>query len=303
MTPKPYRKCKSDPADWGLNVTVCLAGLSRKGIVLVSDSMVSTSWFSADKSAFKMIGIHDDWKVQYAGNDLGRILPFGRKATQYLEDAIGVEPCSFVAVENAIRRAWKEELKQKIEDSLLNRYQMTVEDFVNRGEAKFGSQYPSIKYQIDEIGLGFELLVSGYDAIGKPYIFSVSDPGLIDHHTQYYFWAIGSGATSAISHFFSYRARTFEADHEVVAYRCVAAKFAAESSPGVGKDTTIITLGKDGSISSMSENVAKLRELWEINGVPQFPQECFEATREIIGKAITKTRHEEIQNNPENPDS
>jgi hypothetical protein len=273
-------------------MTICITGISESGIIFVSDSMISTEEFSGDRIAFKLVALHDDWKALYAGNDLARVTPMSRRICQYMEEAGKSEgPCSHVDIEEAIRRAWKEELRIRIEDRVLNRYLLTTRDFLQHGETYFGSQYQSMKYQIDEIRLGFELLVAGYDSYERPNILSIADPGGIVHHTPYRFWAIGSGANSAISHFFSYKGDFFPEEHNSVVYKCVAAKFAAESSPGVGKNTTVVILNNDGTLCTWA-GTDKIRHVWEKYGKPKMTPECIEEVKSSLLTATVGPRRD-----------
>jgi 20S proteasome alpha/beta subunit len=280
MMPEPPRKYPT-PADWGLGMTICIAGIAETGIISVTDSMVSTDIFSADRSAFKLVPIHPDWRILYAG-DLARVMPFCRRATQYIGDRTSEKPCNFIEVEWALRSAWQDELREMIENKYLYRYQMTVGDFVRDGEKSFGSQYQSMKYQVDEVQLGFQMLISGYDILGNPHILSMCDPGTISHHTPYKFWAIGSGAQAALSHFFSYGGAAFGQNQESMLYRCIASKFASEVAPGVGKNTLVAIISREGILSSTSNVSPSIRAVWEKHGIPQMPPECLSATTSLL---------------------
>jgi 20S proteasome alpha/beta subunit len=272
-------------------MTIGIGAISKTGIIFVTDSMISTDSFSSDTAAFKLVSLHADWKALWAGNDLTRLNPFCRRVTQAFADkGIAESPCPFTAVESAIRDSWKAELKQRIEDKYLSRYQMTVEDFVRDGEKCFGSQYQAMKYQIDTTELGFELLIGGYDVLGTPHLMSVADPGEISHHTAYKFWAIGSGANAALSHYFSYEKPVFTDDHGKVFYRCIAAKFAAETAPGVGKATLFVVINGDGTVTTSPHHAEDLRSIWLVHGVPKEPQVCLTSAQAVLAKSRTTAK-------------
>jgi 20S proteasome alpha/beta subunit len=298
MTPKPVpgnHLPSPNPADWGLGMTICISGISNTGIISVTDSMVSTDEFSADRAAFKLVPIHPDWRVLYAGS-LARVMPFCRRATEYLTEKTSDKPCNFLDLEWALRSAWQDELREMIENKYLYRYHMTVEDFVRDGEKSFGSQYQSMKYQIDEVCLDFELLVSGYDILGNPHVLSIRDPGMISHHTAYKFWAIGSGSPAALSHFFSYGGAVFDQDHESMLYRCIASKFAAEVAPGVGKKTLIAIVNSDRTLSATSNRGDEIvRPLWEKYGVPTISEECLTAVKTFLAGLPKKNTRSEAR--------
>ncbi len=243
--------------------------------------MISTDSFSADSSAFKLKPIHPDWRIFFAGNDMGRIEPTIRRIAQYLHDKVGPNPCAYIEVEDSIRAAWNHEMQSRIESLYLGRYGLTMEDFLREGERTFGSQYQSMKYQVDEVRLGFELLVVGYDVLGFPTIMSVTDPGAISHHTTYRFWAIGSGAPAALTHFFSYGLSVFQKDCESVLYKCLAAKFASEVAPGVGEKTFVLIHRRDGTMITTPGGSA-IRDIWEKYGVPSMPDECINAAAALL---------------------
>jgi hypothetical protein len=55
--PRWYLQLQQEPADWGRQVTVCIAAFSTRvnKMVLVSDSKVAFGEFSADKAVVKNV--------------------------------------------------------------------------------------------------------------------------------------------------------------------------------------------------------------------------------------------------------
>jgi len=254
-------------------MTVCIAGItSGDTIVAMADMMVSTTYFSSDNMALKFHDLHADWKVIFAGNDVGRVLPLMEQAAIALSKK---DSCSLVEAEEAMRQAFQKQLIQKQTDLVLARYGLRMEDFLKDGLSYFGeSLFTSIKYQLDQIMLDCSFLVYGYDVNRHPHIFTVEDPGIVCNHDLYGFWAIGSGANRALSSLF-FRNYNLVKKEWMAIYLIAEAKFMAEGG-SVGEDTLMMVMHKDGStLGSLS--IAPLKELWVRAGQPKTPPEARDA--------------------------
>src|SRR5579863_1759155 len=118
MYPEPSRdRFFSNPrtADWSGEMTVCIAGIcGDNSIIAVCDMMLSTYDFSADDMALKFRDVHKDWKVMFAGNDVGRVMHVIKQAADAL---LGQDRCSRTDVEAAMRTAFQHQLIEKQTDS------------------------------------------------------------------------------------------------------------------------------------------------------------------------------------------
>jgi len=273
----------SRPADWGANVTVCIAAMANSGgsIIIAADQMISTQMTTADGVALKIFGVHPNWAVMSAG-DMTQVAPILYAVRESLKDK---EPLH-AEVERAVVDAYKERLITEEEDQVLGRFGLTVKNFLSTGLKSFGdANFSQIVAELGQITLGVELLAAGYDVKGLPHIFSVSHPGKVENHDVTGFWAIGSGQYSALGslYFHSYNKRI--SPQEALFHVCEA-KFMAERASGVGPASSVLCIGPEGRGEIGVQEIIDLKEIrkiWEKEARPRMPKKLRDRMAIIIG--------------------
>lgn len=261
------RKAALLPDDWGHKMTVCIAACvrSEQKIVTVTDLMLSTDYTSVETSAIKIQPISSTgrWISMFSGSPSIDAL--------VLKDVWGALTGSDETAEQmiaAFERAFREQLKRKIEGELLSPYGIDRETFLREGKAYFGDEeFARLLYQINTMTLSTSFLVAGFDPQGTPRIFTISDPGVFEYHDRLGFHAIGSGYVRALGALYS----TYDADLSTpdLIYRVCEAKFVAESAPGVGKKTFVVVVKPDGKHEAIfPEGVEEIRRVYEAEGKP-----------------------------------
>ncbi len=204
-----------------------------------------------------------------AGNDIAECVPVIERATRTLKG----QPGDFSGVRKAFARAYQEQLREVLEDSILSPLGMTISEFKKKG-AKQLPQYDFslLSQQIREADLQCEFLVYGFDEHKRPHLFVVENPGRVRVYDKPGFYAIGSGAPSAMA-MLSYMGQAAEASSfEDTLYNVLAAKYISESADGVGKETFLV-ISEHNSIAYYAPTrfEASIREIWEKEGKPRMP--------------------------------
>jgi hypothetical protein len=257
-------------------MTLCAAAISRRDlrVITVSDLMLSTPSVSVDTSSVKSEPISKSgrWMAMFAGSPSVWTKVFHRAGGLI---ASGGE--TFSEVESAFLLAFREELKLKIEGEILGPFGIDRETFLKKGREFFGDiEFSRLLAQISAAGLETDFLVAGFEPNGWPRIFSVSDPGVSEVHSNLGFSAIGSGSPRAFNSLCS----TYDPGLSTVdlVYRMCEAKFLGESAYGVGKNTFVIVIAPNGNQQRLRpEHVETIRPIWEKQGIPPVPIEAFGA--------------------------
>jgi hypothetical protein len=274
MLPSPRRRPRL--SDWGIGMTICIAAIcnwdgKEDAIVSASDHMLSLGGTStADNMALKAEPIHRDWEIMFSGEDVSRVdLVFERIQQEMIQKT----HCGLSEVSEIVACAYNDARRQMIENTILRPLSMTMEDFMDVGLKKMGSaNYSNILYEIRNVSLGFDLLISGFDGSGSPHIFTVSGDGDVRVSDRVGCWAIGSGSQNALaSLFFHPYSRLFGVNRAI--YQVCEAKFMAEKAVGVGR-ITLMSVRRFGQTdkSVYEHNIDVIRESWDAYGKPRIPR-------------------------------
>src|SRR5438477_5910808 len=125
------------PRDWGFDMTLCIAAVAHRErqIVLAGDTMLSADQWSTETWVSKIEAISDThrWVGMFAGDPTVWHEILGR-----LGDALKGKEESLEAVKGALRRAFREALRRKIEGTVLSSLGMSRERFLRRGREYLG---------------------------------------------------------------------------------------------------------------------------------------------------------------------
>ena len=262
--PWPYNQIREPrPADWGIGMTVCIAAVSNDTIVCAADmklSMLDLS-MSGDSLAYKMayFGLGHGW-ICLMADDLS-VYEEVRKHLFEFDEKKGIRHNYTIAhITEAFKYAFEKELRIRAESDILFPYGLTFDNYRDEGPKLGPEIYSRIIFDLQAKELGLKLLIAGFDE-RQGHIFTVGKRGLPEHYEG--FWAVGSGDLAALGYLFS-------TDHEPLYdppsafHRVCCAKFAAETSPGVGKSTLVCVLKKNGARGIfMDHDLVDIRKEWE----------------------------------------
>jgi 20S proteasome alpha/beta subunit len=280
------------PADWGIGMTVCIAGHNFKSkklkehdcIICVSDSMVSTLDMSADGIARKIQRITQAWNGMFAGQDMSYLTPIRQSVAKYLAEA--THPAKVDVMVAAFTNAYKEQLKIKAETEVLGTLGYTLEDFKAKGLEQLGAEtFGRMLYEIQQQTIDLTFLIAGYDG-EDPHIFTVSSPGKVEHYSELGFWAIGSGQTHALGSLFNLNVPVRFLSRASALYRLCEAKFNAENALGVGENT-VVSVVEPNKKQDMIFGAEALRPLWEKTRVLAVPSDAENVADKLLNAKPT----------------
>jgi 20S proteasome alpha/beta subunit len=246
IKPRPFNQLsKPRPADWGFGVTICITAIcehtEEEAIITACDKMVSMGGYvSGDKTIRKIDPVLYDWTLMFAADDISPITPIVEEIRE-----TSATPATLKGVADLIKRAYRNQRNRQIDDEILQPVGLSMRSFLSDGKSQLSERaYEKIFDRIESYDLGIELLVQGYAQDRDPHVFTVTNPGKCNFYDKVAFWAIGSGQHQAIASLF---ATGYDKFHplEVCVAKVLVAKFMAESSVGVGKDTWLLIGRKD----------------------------------------------------------
>jgi len=221
-------------------MTICIAAICEtagaEAIITACDKMVSMGGYvSGDKTIRKIDPILYDWTLMFAADDISPSTPIIKEIRE-----CPATPETLKGVADLIRRAYRNQRHRQIEDEILQPIGLSMKSFLSDGKNQLSERaYEKVFDRIESYDLGIELLIEGYDSRRDPHIFSVANPGKCNFYDKVGFWAIGSGQHQAIASLFATGYDKYN-PLEVCVAKVLVAKFMAESSVGVGKDTWLL---------------------------------------------------------------
>ena len=135
-------------------MSVCIAAMANWGesIVIATDRMISTGITTADAVALKILGVHPNWAVMYAGS-LEHVAPILREVREELFD----RDVTYDDIERAILKAYQERLIAEETDTVLGRFGLKMEEFLATGIQRFGeTNFAQLLTEIRQVSLGPE---------------------------------------------------------------------------------------------------------------------------------------------------
>ncbi len=276
----------SRPADWGFGMTVCIAAITHeRHIVTVSDQKVSLSQFSGDNLTLKSYAVYDGpWHCMIAGSDITIAEAIMDRVLLKLIDKKKILLRHMTA---AFTEAYQEQIAARATALYLARFNLDMNTFRDSGRRKLGPDtFDMLCDKIARVALDLKFLVYGYDCLQIPHLFVVSSPGIEETYDRPGFWAIGSGAMSALSMMF-YRQQSKIRELEHTIYNLMEAKYMAESATDVGEQTFVNIISRPGiKIDFPVGLYDQIRDAWEREGAPKVPPKIVSviASKVIVGK-------------------
>lgn len=278
--PEPHRRRETPPRlpnrdyaelcrELGLGVTLCMAATTINGpIVAVSDRRITWDQSGSpadDDAVFKAAKIGKQWGLLFAGDDVCKLSPLRMEIANRLLPLKPDEAPSTVrkAVEDAYRSCFA---KQFFAEHLSRYGFQSFEDFKANGLNVFGAEnLATVNDQIAKYDFGIELLVFGFTPgppFGHQHVFEVRNPGVVTDREVFGYGIIGSGLLQALTILLSKPFRNPTVTDAV--WRLCEAKFSAETSFAVGKETNVLIAKEDGNLAVLTSNaIAPIRAAWE----------------------------------------
>jgi hypothetical protein len=238
-------------------MTVCVGMLcdKSKALVLVADKMIGVGYIQTEPEIKKLVDLHKDWKVMFAGDDITPVsnIVDGAKAT-----IAGDKPLRVRDVMDAIQASYEKERESEADDLYLAPRKWTRDQFRTQGnQALPDTLYADIEDKLARHELEIELLVVGFDKDGEGHIFfcdSKIKRGIPQRRDIIGFHAIGEGSVGA-DYMMHYRKCSSQMKIREVLYYAVEAKYFGEFAGTVGlkTDAWIWQSGKD-AIQLSDEN-------------------------------------------------
>ena len=251
-------------------MTVCIAALADcgKSLALVCDSMISLDGLTGDRAAFKICPLTTpaQWWAMIAG-DVSHVVPIVEAASANLlnlTDAANTRE----TVERAVVSAYQKVRRQLVEDAILSPL----------GLEWNADNCLKLADRIDDVTLGCELLIAGFDWNGDGYLFTVEDPGVVNNQNVCGYYAIGSGSYSALATMMHHSVNQ-EMSLARILYHACEAKFMAESAEGVGRHTHVKVARAGGKMDAnelQAGAIDSIRRAWEEEGKPRIPHNLVE---------------------------
>lgn len=252
-------------------MTVCIAGISYSNpqpfILAACDRKLSFfgGWISAEGIATKLSGLNKDWTVMFAGptSPMVALIDGIRERVEKLR------PTNFRPFARICRDVYRAERKLLIESEVLGNYD--IDNYaeyaaMRKTDPSFHSE---VSKKITEVEQEWNLLFAGFDRRRRPHLFTITENGAIGFYDAVGYAAIGSGALRALLALSSY---PFEKalPLSMAIFGLVAAKFAAESTEGVGEQTvlTVLEPRTERSPAFNDITIKSLRHMWK--ALPRF---------------------------------
>lgn len=221
-------------------MTCCVAAIcdKKKSIVLVSDKMIGTQMIESEPEITKVIPIHPNWRIMFAGDDICQVFPIADAARLTLSGRKRAPTLKQVC--NAVYECYSEERSRQSEAIHLAPLGWNRNTFNSAKSAILPEALrEELLTKIADHRVGITLLVAGFGSTGNAHIFSVDDnedrgkPRIQDLPGYH---AIGSGGEAAM-YMMAYREMSAAVPLRLALYYAVEGKYFGEKSGGVGTKT------------------------------------------------------------------
>lgn len=186
--------------------------------------------------------------------------------------------------------AWNECRDKEIEARILRKHGFTFKSFMGEGKEKCSEAvYDQLHDRIDRFKLSLEFLVAGFDQDGDPHLFHLDSSGAVSCYDDLGFWAIGTGAHAALS------SLSFHLEHSDLCPDCSCvhnliyfgyeAKFMAETSVQVGKESTFVTVHRQNEKLPQllfADSGEKIKKGWLKYGAPRPSPKVMEQINSLL---------------------
>jgi|GEM_PF-2405676 20S proteasome alpha/beta subunit len=236
-------------------MTCCIAAIcdDGKNIVLVADKMIGIGFIESEPDINKLLHLHKNWWVLFAGDDISPVFDIVDYAKRYIRDALAKangkadDPIDLQLAMDAIRESYEKKRIEEAETLYLKQIGWDMASFNAGGQTNL-PDFGEIKARVEDYSFNIALLVAGFSE-GRGYVFALygdgPEKGLIKRHDVPGFYAIGSGGTGAV-YMMYYRDMSSKMTLRETVYYAMEAKLFGEQASGVGERTDMYVATSDG---------------------------------------------------------
>jgi len=201
----------------------------------------------------KIIRLSDNCMALTAGDALAGKTLFDAVCAQ-----LGSEDHPVARIVEVVKAELRRQRNRQAEEELLLPRGITLKEFYDQWINSWPKELSiAIDNEIQTRDFGLHILIAGVDE--RPHLYVVMSPGIAQCYDSMGFCAIGSGSPLAMLQCISSNPGPSNGINEAI-YRAHEAKLAAEPTPGVGQETDVAVVRRDGCRMLGEEVVAQLRE-------------------------------------------
>lgn len=230
-------------------MTVCIAALYEdgRGAVLASDQMITAhipvGYEYEHGETTKIIAIDDDKSIySLIAGDVLRGNEVIKRAKAEISQQPGAPSASNVA--DLVRSAYQQIRLTNIVQRELEPRGLSLDEFYEKHQDLAPQVVQIVDQAMYQVDMGVQILIAGSNS-GSHTVHTILNPGTTTDNTAIGHGAIGSGAPHALAYFIenSYNPSLSKKEVEAMVKQ---AKKRSEIAPGVGRETTILTIpGED----------------------------------------------------------
>jgi hypothetical protein len=287
--------------DW---MTICIVARCRENdsFIVAGDRLFSYGGqFTYESISLKRVQVTLDrrWECMFAGA-VSNVLPIVRRVRKELR--IRRPPYRLELVERAFIGAYHSYREQLVNDGILSVYGTDLDTFRREGLNFGAKKCASIISQIDNVRIGVEFIVYGYDDMNQAHLFTLNEsdrpPFVVESvcRDQDAIAVIGCGWGYAVPSLTKPPPSVLDSQVELLCRVCEA-KFEAENDPEVGTDSAAGVINRPaGTTQRMSEAFLRPVALQAIRDAHAqrrdrpYPKELLDALMECVDSNLTSER-------------
>jgi hypothetical protein len=186
----------------------------------------------------------------------------GNRIAQDVAQALASSSPPVVEVARGLASEYEAARQAMLEEQLLRPRGLNLNMYYSNHNSLNGQVMAMLDNQMAQFNLGVELLLAGVDPSGA-HLHTIHNPGGAERlHDVIGYAAIGSGTIHALQSMIGFRHSAAAEYHETV-FRVYASKRRAEVAPGVGKDTDMAVISREGTHWLTEDELDQLRAIFE----------------------------------------
>jgi 20S proteasome alpha/beta subunit len=246
-------------------MTVCIGALATKkdnhseNVIVASDRMVSLGNFMEFEHEVSKIGkLSSKCVALVAGDTLigSQIVDTSRAKIAEFSNLSKVAD-----IAKLVATIYVETRDRIIEEQVFRPRGFTRADFYNVYQTQL---LQNIAFQLDNQvatwNIGVEIIVAGVDDLGA-HVYTINHPGIYTDVYQIGYTAVGSGAIHATQALIGFAHSPYQELNRTI-FCTFAAKKRGEVAPGVGKETDLFIISKDGIKELTQDEIKELDEIY-----------------------------------------
>ena len=243
-------------------MTVCIAAACEgsRNVVVGADRMLTIGTLSLEfqHPNPKIVPLSDSCVMMTAGPALRDI-----ELQKYVRRALaGVLGVAVPVIVDKVKEGYQEARRGKIEELYLKPRGLTLDRFLQAGQALIQDAAMVIDEQLATYDYELDVLVAGVDADGA-HIYEIVNPGTAECFDSIGYHAIGSGSPHAASSFIEEGYSSYSATLQQAMWSVFQAKKRAERAPGVGEVAVFAVIEQGRLLKFPANALSKLGELYE----------------------------------------